>query len=134
MPLCNEIRCRRVTAGLTQEQLARSADISKTYIWELENDEKGEKKPSAEVLLRIASALGTTIAELLEQRIVTVNQSAIELPSSLLDFADQRKKIGQPITDEDLRDLAITRFRGGQPTTAEGWEDLYLALKRTAGR
>lgn len=131
MPLNDEIRRRRTAAGFTQEELASKASVSKTYIWELENDAEGKKKPSADVLMRIATALGTTIAELLDRRIVTVDQSAVEVPPSLAEFASHRESMGRPITPVELQDLARTRFRGGQPTTADGWEDLYLALNRT---
>lgn len=131
MPLNDEIRRRRAAAGFTQEELASKASVSKTYIWELENDAQGKKKPSADVLMRIATALGTTIAELLDRRIVTVDQSAVEVPPSLAEFASRRKRMGKPITTDELQDLARMRFRGGQPTTPDGWEDLYLALKRT---
>jgi transcriptional regulator with XRE-family HTH domain len=65
MPLAHRLKDARTKAGLTLDQLAREAKLSKTYLWELERDAKGRKKPSADVLLRIANALSTTIAELM---------------------------------------------------------------------
>ncbi len=119
---------------MTLEQLAVESGISKTYLWELENDEEGQKKPSADILLKIARVLDTTIADLLGLPSVQVNQSKVEISPSLIQFRDFMKSLGTPVNDEDLRALATTRFRGGQPRTKEGWYDLYATLKRTTGR
>ena len=54
--LSERLRHLRESAGLSLDELADKAKISKTYLWELEKDKAGEKKPSADVLLRIASA------------------------------------------------------------------------------
>jgi transcriptional regulator with XRE-family HTH domain len=53
--LGKEIRKARLAAGLTQEQLAFKADISRNYVSLLELD---EKSPTVQVLLRICRALG----------------------------------------------------------------------------
>ena len=50
MSLAKRIRDERERAGLTLEELAERAKISKTYLWELEHDVRGQKKPSADVL------------------------------------------------------------------------------------
>ena len=55
MSLARRLREAREAAGLTLEELAEKAEVSKTYLWELEKDEAGEKKPSADVLLRVAN-------------------------------------------------------------------------------
>jgi transcriptional regulator with XRE-family HTH domain len=130
MPLAHNLRDARKRASLTLEELARAAEISKTYLWELENDEDGVKKPSGEILLRIANALSLTVAELLGMPTVQVDGAKLELTRSLIEFRDWMEKIGQPICDEDFRDLAAMRFRGGQPRTKEDWFDLYRTLKR----
>ena len=51
MALAKRITELREKAGLTIDELAKKATISKTYMWELEKDEAGAKKPSADVLL-----------------------------------------------------------------------------------
>jgi transcriptional regulator with XRE-family HTH domain len=116
---------------MTLDELAEKARISKTYLWELENDLRGEKRPSADVLLRIATALSTTIADLLELPAVQVDESKVDLPPSLVEFRDWMKKIlKEPLSADDLRDLVTMRFRGGQPRTKEDWHDLYRLMKR----
>ena len=50
MSLAQRIREAREAADLTLEELAERAEVSKTYVWELEKDEAGEKKPSAEAI------------------------------------------------------------------------------------
>src|SRR5438874_1074639 len=79
MSLAQRIRTRREQAGMSLDELAAKARVSKTYLWELEKDESGEKKPSADVLLRIASALSTTIADLMGLPTVKVEDKAVEL-------------------------------------------------------
>ena len=53
--LGDEIRKARIAAGLTQEQLAFEADVSRNYVSILE---RGEKSPTVQVLLRICKATG----------------------------------------------------------------------------
>lgn len=131
MSLAKRIREERERAGLTLDQLAEKAELSKTYLWELEKDTKGTKKPSADVLLRIAQALSITIADLLALPAVRVDDTNVNLSPSLIEFRDWMKKIKEPLSDEDLRDLATMRFRGGQPKTKDDWYDLYRLMKRS---
>jgi transcriptional regulator with XRE-family HTH domain len=56
--LGDKIRDLRKQKGYTLEKLAELTDSSKSYIWELEN--KSPPRPSAEKVVRIASALGVT--------------------------------------------------------------------------
>src|SRR5262245_6755491 len=131
MSLARRIRDERERAGLTLDQLAENANLSKTYLWELEKDAKGTKKPSADVLLRIADALSVTIADLLALPAVRVDETIVNLSPSLIEFRDWMKKIKEPLSEEDLRDLATMRFRGGQPKTKDDWHDLYRLMKRS---
>jgi len=133
MSLAKRIREERERAGLTLDELATEATISKTYLWELENDENGLKKPSADVLLRIARALNVTIADLLSLPMVQVDETKVSLSPSLIEFRKWMKRIGDPLSDDDIRDLATMRFRGGQPKSKDDWFDLYRTLKRTTG-
>jgi len=132
MSLAKRIQEERKAAGFTLDQLAERANVSKTYLWELENDTEGEKKPSAEVLLRIAHALSTTIADLLALPSVRVEESRVDLTPSLIAFRDRMESINEPLSPHDLRDLATMRFRGGQPRTMEDWHDLYRVMKRAS--
>ena len=60
-----KIRALRKAREYTLEQLAERAGSSKSYIWELEN--RAPPRPSAELLTRIATALGVTIEYLLDE-------------------------------------------------------------------
>ncbi|MDH5518140.1 MAG: helix-turn-helix domain-containing protein [Gammaproteobacteria bacterium] len=63
--LGDKLRALRKEKKMTLEQLATITNISKSYIWELENRE--ERSPSAEKLTTLADALGITAAYLIEQ-------------------------------------------------------------------
>jgi transcriptional regulator with XRE-family HTH domain len=134
MPLAERIRTLRTKAGLSLEELATKASLSKTYLWELEKDEAGVKKPSADVLLRLAAALSTTIADLMSLPSVRVRQDQIQIPPSLSEFQKRMEVMKTPLSPEDLRDLATMKFRGGQPQTADEWHSLYLVLTSSARR
>ena len=134
MSLADRIRNLREMKDLSLDGLAERAKISKTYLWELERDSAGTKKPSADVLMRIATALSTTLADLLSLETVTIQQLPVELPPSLKDFQNRMAGQKTPLTAEDLRDLAVMKFRGGQPQTADEWHQLYLLLVNSTRR
>jgi transcriptional regulator with XRE-family HTH domain len=131
MTLAKRLRELRERSGLSLEVLATKARISKTYLWELEKDESGEKKPSADVLLRLANALSTTIAVLMSLPTVKIQNSPVEIPAALLQLQERLRALGTVLTERDLRDLASTRFRGGQPRSVDDWYQLYSALVNT---
>ena len=83
MSLAKRLRKFRESQELSLDEVATRAKISKTYLWELEKDTSGEKKPSAEILLRIANVLSVTIADLLDLPTVQVRETAVELSGSL---------------------------------------------------
>src|SRR4051794_22018136 len=124
MSLARRLREARETTGLTLDELAVQAEVSKTYLWELEKDESGEKKPSAEILLRIANALSVTIGELLGLPTVRVKEKRTLLSKSLLEFKERMDGLGKPLSDEDLQELAVMSFRGGRPRTEDEWHEL----------
>jgi transcriptional regulator with XRE-family HTH domain len=132
--LAERLRACREEAGLSLDELATKAKISKTYLWELEKDVAGEKKPSADVLLRIAAALSVTIADLLALPTVQFDKDAVQLSPSLGEFRDRMAKLNSPLSQRDLHDLAVMKFRGGQPQTADEWHQLYLTLLATAAK
>jgi transcriptional regulator with XRE-family HTH domain len=62
--LGDQLRKARVAAGLTQEQLAFRARISRNYVSLLE---LGEKSPTVETLDRVCRALGVKMSALIRQ-------------------------------------------------------------------
>lgn len=119
---------------MSLDDVAKKAKISRTYLWELERDEAGAKKPSADVLLRIAEALAVSLAELLALNPVRLDDREVDLPPGLRDLNDRMTRSGQPIAAGDLQDLARMRFRGTQPETVDDWHQLYLLLLNTTRR
>src|SRR3712207_917822 len=82
MPLGEQIRKRREEKNVSAAELARQAGISKGYISQIEQD--GTVRPSADVLYRLATALGTTVADLLERQVRPASRA---VPASLREFA-----------------------------------------------
>jgi transcriptional regulator with XRE-family HTH domain len=60
--IARELRARRTALGLSQEQLALTAGIDRTYISQLE---RGLINPSLKVLWRLSMVLDTEISSLL---------------------------------------------------------------------
>lgn len=56
------IKEKRISLGLTQEQLSEKADVSPAYIGMIE---RGEKVPKLETFVNIANSLNVTADELL---------------------------------------------------------------------
>ncbi|MGH3950027.1 MAG: helix-turn-helix domain-containing protein [Pseudonocardiaceae bacterium] len=114
------IREYRLEKGLNQAALAEGARLSKTYISELESG--AGRRPSGEVLLRIADALGVTIADLLGRSVLPALTQ--ELPDGLAEFATNHK-----LPEADVAMLASIRFRGEPPRTARRWQHIYDAIR-----
>jgi transcriptional regulator with XRE-family HTH domain len=60
--LGEELRQRRLAAGLSQEQLADKAGIDRTYVSLLERD---ERVPTVNVLIGVCRAMGVRASEVL---------------------------------------------------------------------
>lgn len=108
----------RTSVGMTQADLARRAKVSAAYISELESGLG--KRPSGEILLRLADALEVTIAELLGQDIRPGEGDPPVPDPSLLEFARERK-----LPRSDVAMLASIRFRGDPPRTPRRWAMIY---------
>lgn len=99
--LARNLRKFRGDKGLSLDDVAEKANISKAYLWELERDTAGTKKPSAAVLMRIAGALSKTLAELLELPTIQAPTGVVEVPSSLEELRKRLAGMGQLLTDND---------------------------------
>ena len=128
MGLGQKIRKLRENKGISLNQLAKKAGISKAYLSQLENDVS--KQPSAEILLKIASAFSMTIADLLDQpvRVIAEDFEDEDIPNVLREFINKR---GEPldIQREDVRMLMNLRYRGNQPKTIEDWEHILQTIR-----
>lgn len=128
MKLGQKIRQLREEMGLSLNGLAEAASISKAYLSRLENDVS--QQPSAEILLKIASALGITIADLLDQpvRVYSTDFEDEDIPSVLREFIDKRGE-ALDIQKEDVRMLTNIRYRGNQPKAIEEWEHILQTIR-----
>ena len=128
MKLGQKIRQLREDNGLSLNGLAEEASISKAYLSQLENNVS--QQPSAEILLKIASALGITIADILDQpvRVYAEDFEDEDIPNSLREFIDERGE-ALDIQKEDVRMLMNIRYRGNQPKAVEEWEHILQTIR-----
>lgn len=75
-PMGDKIKRLRKKKGMTLDGLAKESGSSKSYIWELEND--NPPRPSAEKISAIASALGVTTDYLIDAKGDIPEASAID--------------------------------------------------------
>jgi transcriptional regulator with XRE-family HTH domain len=129
MILAENLKRRRLQKQWTQPILAEKAEVSKGYIYMLEAGEMDN--PSLDILHKIATALDCTIADLIGDPKVKRKDVPTEIPESLQKFARHKRKAGEPLTEDDLKNLARTEFRGKRPETVDDWAYLYEFLKRT---
>ena len=115
------IRRFREEAGLSLGQLAEKSDVSKSYLWNLENREE-DKRPSAKVLFGIAKALNVTLADLYGHGLTMTGEPIVD--PALARLANE-----EGLTAGDVRMLASIEFRGDAPKTVERWRYIYQAIR-----
>jgi len=117
------IRRLRLAKQMSLSELARQATISKAYLSQLERGQVAS--PSADVLYKLASVLGTSVAALLG-RAAGADEPAVAISESLRGFAKEAR-----LSDEEMQMLARIRLRGKQPRTKSDWRYLYESIKRS---
>ncbi len=125
MALSDQIRKRRQEQGISLTELAHRSHISKGYLSQLENNPRGPRPP-ADVLYRIAFALGTSMGALLEKQIREQNDELIAIPEGLRCIA-----LAEDIPEEEIKMLARITYRGCRPCTPDDWKFLYESIKRS---
>lgn len=118
------IRRYRADKGITAAELAERAGVSKSYLSELETAaaQEARRGPSADVLYRIAKALGVAMSDLLGRPVITAPTT--KRPASLANFA---RKHRLPAGDVEM--LASIQFRGEPPASEERWSFIYQAIR-----
>ncbi len=114
-----EVARRRQEIGLSQEMLAKKADVSRNYISLIERGEASNISMS--ILGRIATALGATPTELLGR----TSQGELLIPPALRELGRQ-----DDLSFEIVDRLARIPRRGKEPKTVEEWRKLYVMLKK----
>jgi transcriptional regulator with XRE-family HTH domain len=116
--LGRQVLDRRKKLGLSQGALADQAGISRNYVSLIERGEADNV--SVNVLNQLATALGTTPAELSEQSgwVETL------IPPPLREFALQNE-LSFDVVDK----LARLPMRGKEPSTVDEWKQLYKLVQ-----
>lgn len=126
-----EIRERR---RITQEQLAVAADISKSFLSEVENN---KRNISSQGLLRIAKVLGASVDYLLtgeakEDRL----KEPVVIPPELSRAADELHLSFNETVELLEAHRSVVSRRSNKTTksfTVEDWKELYKAIKKVFG-
>jgi XRE family transcriptional regulator, master regulator for biofilm formation len=135
MSIGQKIKNLRTAKNLTLPQCADKAGISKGFLSQLENGETSN--PSLDTLNKIASALDTTIATLLDKpSIKPIKIVPDEINPQLQEFIKESNSKGQEPLDEDvLQALYALQERGGKSKkTKDDWSYLYETIVREIGR
>lgn len=120
------LRREREKAGLSLAQLAALAGLSKPYLLRLETT---DGNPSLQILMRLATALDLTIADLVGGPRFEVDRDEQPVPPSLRVFAEEAR-----LTTSEVRTLASIRFRKGEaPTSVERWKYIHDSLRLSKG-
>lgn len=131
MDVGQKIKERRNEKGFSLNKLAEMAGVSKAYLWQLENSVS--KQPSAEILFKVATALGTTIADLLGKPVRVQSEDFPELqddeiPDGLRELIDAWGE-ELDIREEDVKMLMNIQYRGKRPETVEEWQHVLQAIR-----
>jgi len=129
MKLKDNLKRLRKNKQLTLDELSEKSGVSKPYLWQLENED--DKKPSADILFKIAEVLETTIADLMGYPVTVHDETVKKLPKALQEFVKKAKQMELNLSDEDVQMLAKIKLRGKSPKTAEDWEYVYQSIMRS---
>ena len=128
--LGQRIRFLRHGKSWSLSDLMEKSGVSKAYISDIENAAAG--KPNIQYVYSIATALGVTLDELLEDATPKARQRrrrTEDLPPGLAELQQHLK-----LSDDEVETLAQINFRGNRPKDAEGWRFLLEALKMLGQR
>jgi transcriptional regulator with XRE-family HTH domain len=103
--LGEKLRDLRKERGLTLDKLAEMANLSKSYLWELENRES--QRPSAEKLTALADALGVAATYFLEEDVRAPEERHLDEA-----FFRNYQKL-EPDAKEQLRKILNTFKKSG---------------------
>lgn len=121
----------RTQMGLSLEALADRAGLSKSFLWEVEQD---RSDISGRRLLQLADALNASVEFLLRGGAAPAEYElpSVEIPRSLGELAeDEGLTYRQMMTLIEIEHSIVARRGGGPRGTKakEDWRSLYLAVK-----
>jgi transcriptional regulator with XRE-family HTH domain len=122
--LGQNIRFQRQGRGWSLANLEEHSGVPKAYISDLENATGG--KPNVQYLYQVATALGTTIDFLINERGADPEPSdrAESLPPGLAEFAAEAQ-----LSEEEKYMLGRLNFRGNRPRDKDSWRAIYEVIK-----
>jgi len=126
------IRDIREEKGYTLEKLAGKAGVSKSFLWEVEQDKTGI---SGERLLRLANALGASLDFLLrgEPAPKDYTPPTIDIPWELSEVAEERGLSHRETVAllEVQRSLVARRSSNSRTAvTKQDWRDLHDGVRQ----
>ncbi len=130
----DRIRQVREARGLTQEQLAGLAKISKSFLSDVENN---NKNLSSQLILRIATELGASVDYLLqgEVREFAPNQ-AVTIPSNLSQAAAELNLTYNQtleLLNAQLSVIARRSNKSEKELSVKDWKEFHVAIKKLFG-
>lgn len=120
MTLGQRVRRLREQRGYSLSELARRAGISRSYLYQIEND---ASSPTHEKLEELAQALEVGLQDLLG-----LAAPSSSVPAGLREFAEEYK-----LSEAEIAMLAKIEYRGQRPKTARQWRLLYEVIRGTIG-
>jgi transcriptional regulator with XRE-family HTH domain len=122
------VRHRRTELGLTQDDLAQRAGISKSFLSDLEN---GKRSIGAETLLDLGQAMGVSLDFLMTGK-ASEDQAQQEIPAALSRFAEaEGLSVRDTLTLLRLQEqIALTRKTVGKRHEKVEWREFYQAVKK----
>lgn len=125
--IMKRIKKVREQENLTQRSLAEKADISRTFLSDLEC---GKKQPSFLIILKITEALEISLADLVSRKSMIVKRSRTEV-KSLNQIILQGIYIGEivPVLDrnEKLEWKILLQVNGQFITDADDYIEVYMS-------
>lgn len=116
----------RTDRGLGLGELARRCEVSKGYLSQLERGEA--TNPSVEAVRKLAAGLGVPVSALLEEEPKRTRKAP--LPEGLKEFIARKKKLGEPLAEDDIDMLTAIQYRGSPPKSAGDFSLLYDFIKK----
>ncbi len=116
----------------TLDSLAKRAGVSKSFLWEVENNRSGI---SGERLLRVANALEASLEFLLRGQAAPENYRApaIEIPVELSELAEELSlTYKQTLTLLEISSSIVARrsTKNREQKTKDDWQNLYKGVQQ----
>lgn len=127
------VRVARRRAGLTLDQLASRAGVSRPNLSKIE---RGERTPGLTAAVRVAEALGTTLSDLLDQP--PVEPVRVIRGGSAVEYVDLRTRATREVLAHPTPGLEIVRYTlpagtdaGPFPPHPPGTREVFVMLAGT---